>query len=415
MQGDQKGLSDLLGRTFFSCDVTQGSTFEGGIVALIKAAVTGEAAVLPADFDWKAAHALAVKHQIVPMLYYGIANGEYTLPEDVKASFEVLTYQSIAVSENQLYEFERVSQAFEKNGIVYMPLKGIILKQLYPQHEMRSMGDLDILIKPSQYEAAESVMTALGFEKLLESDHELVWKKANHLHIELHKRLVPSYDKDYYAYYGEGWRLAKPVASGTRYEMSNEDEMIYLLVHFAKHYRGAGIGIRQLVDLWVYRRAHPMLDECYIQGELEKIALFEFYQNILKTIAYWFEGGEGNAVTAHITAVIFNSGVFGTTAAKELSLTLRASRKSGGKSARSARLLHEIFLPLSLMEKQFPVLKKVPVLLPVMWFVRIFRTLFFRSNTLKRKADIWKYATPDRVVDYEEALRFVGLDFNYKE
>jgi len=51
-------------------------------------------------------------------------------------------------------------------------------------------------------------MADLGYEELYESDHELVW---NHdlMRIELHKRLIPSYNKDYYQYYGDGWQLAK--------------------------------------------------------------------------------------------------------------------------------------------------------------------------------------------------------------
>lgn len=37
--------------------------------------------------------------------------------------------------------------AFDAGGIDYMPLKGSILKDLYPRHEMRMMGDADILIR----------------------------------------------------------------------------------------------------------------------------------------------------------------------------------------------------------------------------------------------------------------------------
>ena len=69
-------------------------------------------------------------------------------------------------------------------------------------------------------------MESLGFAEKLESDHELIWQKPS-AYIELHKRLIPSYNQDYYAYYGEGWNLAKK-CDGTRYSMTDEDQMIYL-------------------------------------------------------------------------------------------------------------------------------------------------------------------------------------------
>ena len=98
---------------------------------------------------------------------------------------------------------------FEANGIDYLPLKGCILRSLYPSPELRSMGDIDILIKIEQYKQIRSLLTVHGFRKGYESDHEYAWDK-NDVHIELHKRLIPSYNKDYYAYYGDGWQLAKP-------------------------------------------------------------------------------------------------------------------------------------------------------------------------------------------------------------
>ena len=64
--------------------------------------------------------------------------------------------------------------AFEKNGIAHMPLKGILMKQLYPRPDMRIMGDADILIRVEQYEKIKPLLEELGFAEKLESDHELI-------------------------------------------------------------------------------------------------------------------------------------------------------------------------------------------------------------------------------------------------
>lgn len=181
---------------------------QNGIISLIKAAITDKKAVLSDDFDWASALELAKKHQIIPLVYYGIMYSEIEAPKDIFAETENISYQSMAISHNQLYELEKLFRAFEDSGIEYMPLKGAVMKSFYPKPEMRTMGDADILIKTEQYEQIRVTMQDLGFNEILESDHELVWDKKS-IHIELHKRLIPSYNKDYYAYYGDGWDFAK--------------------------------------------------------------------------------------------------------------------------------------------------------------------------------------------------------------
>ena len=74
-------------------------------------------------------------------------------------------------------------------------------------------------------------MVDLGFVQGSESDHEYVWKSKSLL-LELHKCLIPSYNKDYYAYFGDGWGKAVLCeGSKYRYEMSKEDQFVYLFCH----------------------------------------------------------------------------------------------------------------------------------------------------------------------------------------
>jgi hypothetical protein len=55
-------------------------------------------------------------------------------------------------------ERERVIAELEKAGIWYMPLKGIIIKDLYPQIGMRQMADNDILYNKNCSEKVKSIM-----------------------------------------------------------------------------------------------------------------------------------------------------------------------------------------------------------------------------------------------------------------
>jgi peptidyl-prolyl cis-trans isomerase B (cyclophilin B) len=115
--------------------------------------------------------------------------------------------------------------------------------------------------------------------------------------------------------------------NGFEYNMTAEDNMVYLFTHFAKHYRDCGIGIRHLVDLWVYKYNNPSLDEEYINKELEKLQLDVFYSNIIKTLGVWFEDAECDDVSDFITQVIFSSGVYGKAENRTKSIAIKERKK----------------------------------------------------------------------------------------
>lgn len=382
-----------------------------GITGLVRSAVKGEKAVLPNDFNWTAALRLAKRHQIIPLIYYGITNSGIKVPENIFTDIENITYQSIAVSHNQLYELENLYRAFERSGIEYMPLKGAVIKGLYPKPEMRTMGDADILIKTEQYEKTRAVMRKAGFKEAVESDHELIWNKSN-IHLELHKRLIPSYNKDYYAYYGDGWKLAVP-EKGCRYKMSDEDTFIYLFTHYAKHYRDGGIGIRHITDLYIYLSAKPDLNKEYIEAELKKLNLLDFYNNTLHTLNVWLNGEMSDEMSDFITEKIFESGSYGTYKAHIMSGAVKAS-KSGG-NVRIKRVIRLIAPPYRHMRDKYPVLKKAPFLLPLMWLVRVADVIFNKRDKIARQRKELDYITEDKIAKYKKELNFVGLDFNFKE
>lgn len=236
-------------------------------------------------------------------------------------------------------------------------------------------------------------------------------------HIELHKRLIPSYNKDYYEYFGYGWQLAIESENGTtEFKMSDEDQMIFLFTHFAKHYRNSGIGIRHIVDLWVYQQNKTKLNEDYIERELKKLQLNDFYVNILKTLEVWFGDGQDNDKTDLITQIIFNSGVYGTHETRVLSNAYKKTISGENvKNVRITAFLKTAFLPYKFMADKYPVLKKIPILLPIMWVVRFFDILIFKRDKIKTQINDFETSSAERITDYGQALNYVGLDFNFKE
>lgn len=384
-----------------------------GVILLIKSALTGEKYSLPEDFDLKSAFNLTKKHGIGSMFYYGAINCGLEEDNPVLQDAFLMTCAMISRNAKQIFEIEKLFEKFDESKIEYMPLKGTLLKDMYPKSEMRVMADADILIKTAQYNQIKSIMLDLGYEEKAVTDHELQWLRPS-LYVELHSRLIPSYNKDYYDYYGDGWQLAK-LCDGTRYSMTDEDQMIYLFTHFAKHYRDAGIGLKHIVDLWIYRNNKSTLDEEYIKNELKKLQLDKFYLNIIETLEVWFKGKSSSEITDFVTDYIFECGAAGSKENYIVSDMLKNSKTiSAGKSSKFKRYWYYIFFPYTKMCMKYPFLKKFPIALPIMWVVRWISALMDKNKIASVNAVV-NEVSDDQILDRQRSLNFVGLDFNFKE
>lgn len=379
---------------------------------IVKSAITGTAVEASGNFLSVGSFLQLVKnHRISTMFYYGLQNCG-ALTDEIKARLYDAVLAETMISEQQLLMFGEITNAFDKNSIDYMPLKGCLLKSLYPKPEIRRMGDIDILVrKNGQYRETTRVMKELGFEMKGESDHELSWERAGML-VELHSRIIPSYNKDFYVFIGDGWELAR-LKRGTEYEMSPENMFVYLFTHFTKHYRDSGIGIIHMCDLYLYMKS-TKLDYGYIEAELKKAKLYDFYRNVRATLDVWFEEKEPTELTDHITSVIFNSGVYGTRESVVLSAAIKAKRKEDkslfGKLKKTVKT---IFPPYSGMKNRHLVLFKLPFLLPVFWAVRWFDLCFRRRDRIAEKFAARTFATEEKVNAYEKSLEYVGLKYNF--
>lgn len=383
-----------------------------GIITLIKSAITGEKLPLPDGFSLEKAMDQVGRHSLYGLCYQGAFL--CGIPRNDKTMGVLFHHYCMALmhSEGQMLTLKKVFQAFEAHGIDYMPLKGAILKPLYPKPEMRPMGDADVLIRMEQYERIIPIMEALDFHFAEETDHELPWKSKT-LYVELHKRLIPSYNQDYHAYYGNGWQMAKH-RDGCCYAMADEDAFVYIFSHYAKHYRDGGIGCRHVTDLWVWRRAHPHMDEDYILEELKKLRLKTFYENTLHLLDVWFANAEPNPVTEWMTDYIFLSGNFGIAENHALSGGVKTMTNASSKKREWLKQLWcSLFPGREIMQMQYPVLKKYPWLMPLLWPVRLVRKLLFdRSAVEIRKRHLRALAVGD-LEAFRESLQYVGLEFHF--
>jgi hypothetical protein len=273
--------------------------------------------------------------------------------------------------------------AFEKAGIAVLPLKGFLIKQFYPDTSMRMMADLDILFPVEKEKETEGVLTALGYVCEHKDSHHSVYMRHPFMNIEMHYNMIGN-DSLLDAYYDNIWeRLELEPGMSYIYRLKWEDFYIFMIAHLAKHFQGGGSGIRSVIDIQQFLdKMEEKLDWKYINEELRKIELTQFEQHMRKLTAIWFGGEKETEFYAQLREFIQNSGIYGTLENLGVQRAVRAGRK--GWIGKMQMWLNVIFLPYKEMKMQYPYLLKCPVLLPIAWIQRFFRTIFLRRKKAKR-------------------------------
>ena len=387
------------------------SIFEKGFITLIRAAMLEKSEELPFDFDVDRIYDAARIHHIMGIVYKGAmyCGIDKSLPVMQKLFLGAL--KETTVHERQMHEFLCLKKAFAQNEIEYMPIKGVLVKRLYSDPSLRFMSDVDILIHKADYEKIAKILKESGYYFRFESDPEYVWTKKGALNLELHKSLVASMHKDFYSYLGEGWQMAIK-KDNFEFYLKDEDEFIYLFCHFTKHYRFCGIGVKYIIDLWLYLK-NTKLDISYIENEFDKLGILEFYHNILKVIDVWFADGKMDQKSEFISDFIIKSGVYGTHENEIASLVLQ-NNNNGKITAKKKLLVIRMFPPLKTMKLHYKYLNKAGFLLPLAWVCRGFRVLFKKRKNISKHIKDIKNINDSDVEKLKQNLEYVGLNLNFK-
>lgn len=353
----------------------------------------GKIECIPDGLDYKKFYNLCASHSMSVVVFKALEGVKDKLLPQFLAALQRSVHRHVMLDVQSEYDIATVLTAFEEHGLKYMPLKGYHLKKLYPSTDMRYTSDCDVLIDVEQLREVRALVDELGLAtKRHDEHHDIVYYPETKTIFELHKTIFVGLLEQYFGVENKGFEGAH-VKDGYRYfyEMDRERFYISVLAHSAYHFaEAAGVGIRHLTDIYLYRKAYA-LDEAYLNAELGKCGLLQFKNAFEKVAAYFFDDADADGFTLKLAAHILESSLLANEGKKSASDVAAHAGETDDKKAKSKSVWRKIFLPTEQMKFSYPVLKKHIWLLPIFHVVRWAQVLFTRPEAigqLKKMKDV---------------------------
>lgn len=331
---------------------------------------------------------------------------DYVIGQGVVKSEKVLEklkqnqIKAVFHNEQMKHTLDLICETFEKQGIMYIPLKGSVLKEFYPKDGMRTSCDIDVLIKENDIDVSVKALQKQGFTVVKRNYHDVSLLSESKILLELHFNVKENHE-NLDLVLKDAWEYAE-LEAGHRYKFSDEFFQFHILSHMAHHFMGGGCGLRSLMDLWVMK--HKMgLDYLKAEDLLKKAGIFKFAEQVSRLSDVCFGNAPHDKYTESMLAFIVNGGVFG-------NVENRAKYDKAQGEGSVKFIFRRIFPSREVLQKRYTVLEKAPFLLPVFWLRRIARNIF-KGNTERYIEEAKSYSSADygEVNDIENLRKFLEL------
>lgn len=362
------------------------------LIKLLSAAIRGRE-ITELDFDgvdWRALYEEAKAHEVYTLIYPAISNLAHKIATDstLLAEWQRAVLYSGMTQIQHIEQMSRVLSSFNNAGIPVIALKGLVLRDLYPQPELRTMSDADILVKRKDIDRSKNLLLKMGYHIHGEDIKHIHFKHQSYPPIELHQSLV-----DYNKFKNSGfledtlWKnaVAAALCSIPAFSLSLGDQVLHLFLHMASHFKSCGFGLRPLCDLvLMIERNRESINWNYFAEKAELCGLFNFASTILLVCKKLFgleipeviynPNLENEPFVEAIISDIFAGGAYGDKDSDRLisGLRLHFSKHAGSKSpgGRLENFLSLVFPPVIKLGTRYSYAKKHSFLLPAAWIHR---------------------------------------------
>ena len=176
---------------------------------------------------------------LAPFMYHKLRNRklESSVPVDILAKLKNAYYVTIFSNLKKLYATGKVLEALQQASILAIPLKGITLIEfLYQDPGIRPMADVDLLIKPQDFQVIKTVLESVGylFIDSYRGSYNFI-DRENKVSLDLHSQFLryeAMFNIDYHEIYA---RLRKVTFNGQVHAkvLCPEHQLIHIAMHLA--------------------------------------------------------------------------------------------------------------------------------------------------------------------------------------
>ena len=358
-------------------------------ISVLRAYILNDVTLDASDVDWQAFNRLCQIHNVGGMAYVALKKAGVVVPPAEKKCLEKSYFASICYSIRQTEAYKTVSEALEQNGIPYIPIKGLLLKALYPNPELRTMGDMDIMVHDEDRPQCHQIMTKLGYTRLA---HQFEWLyEKDQIEFEFHSAFKSAYG----TIIGQTdiWNHAENIGSSNRFEFDPQYHLVFLISHAAKH-AFAGFGIRMIMDISLWLRLYRSdINIEKLMQDLSYLRILEFAQRVFSLCERMF-GIDSPLDDYHMSGSIYDemciyiieSGTFGKnnrgfTGVDQVLVREYLKNNSVVKSKLTV-LISTVFLSYSAALKRYKYIENRPFLLPIAWIQRGISVIFKHPERL---------------------------------
>lgn len=360
--------------------------------------------------DWGRLTELAYSHNLAGVLAF--MGMQYPICPDPEHRMSLRRFYLMTITEFSTRGelAEGFSQILADNGIDHVLVKGIVLRDFFPVPELRTYGDVDLVIRRTDRQKSHALMEQLGFQTKTDWEPVYSYRKRSE-NYELHTELLETDVAEKTAcraYFRDCWSHVVPIAEH-RFQFEPEYHFLYLLTHLAKHVTGSGAGIRMYMDVAaIILHYGENLDWAMIARELEVLDLGNFANVVFTMVQNCFGVASPIALKSVAADVLetfveltMRGGIFGKNAQNSGTVAVRQESR-GGSVSRVDTIVKRLFPSAKTIQSRYTYLQDKPWLLPVAWIHRLVITRGAWKEHTHQAGQILS-------VDREEAQRLIRL------
>ena len=340
---------------------------------------------------------LAERHSLSGIVYMALLETDALLGTNPIVAKQWKEKKEKAIRKSIMLDVERrqILAELEENHIWYMPLKGSVIKNLYPHEGMREMADNDILYDADFQNEVKNIFIRRGYrEVFLTPQNHNTYQKRPLYNFEMHTSLFAHDESLEFAdaFDDISNKFIKDEDSLYGRHLRNEDFYVYMTAHSFKHHDEAGTGVRSLVDYYVMNRNFAeTMDWEYVSSQLSQIGLTQYELTCRNLSKHLFEHADlvdkdklpqdEQEMLMKCTA----GGVYGSWG-NRVSKGIMKNSADGRSINGMAKIkygLQRVFPGREWCRSYSPVCYKFPVFIPLMWIFRGIRAILFKRGKIR--------------------------------